>query len=51
LLDATSNYNILTAPEGIKIGEMTGKELAEKGFQVELEQKYEGNLFEIVRNK
>jgi hypothetical protein len=50
LIDAKSNYSIITAPEGLKIGQMTGKELEEKGFQVKLDQKYDGSLFEIVRN-
>lgn len=51
LLDPLANYSIFTAPEGIIIGQMTGKELEEKGFQVKLHQKYDGTLFEIVRNK
>jgi alpha-galactosidase len=34
LLDSLVNYSILTAPKGIKIGQMTGKELEEMGFLV-----------------
>jgi alpha-galactosidase len=51
LLDPLVNYSILTVPEGIKIGRMNGKKLEQKGFQVKLDQKYDGTLFEIVRNK
>jgi len=51
LLDPSANYRILRAPEGIEIGRMTGRELAEKGFQVNLNQKYDGSLFEISQTK
>jgi len=51
LLYPSATYHILRAPEGIEIGRMTGKELAEKGFQVKLNLKYDGSLFEISQNK
>ncbi|MGV8095226.1 MAG: glycoside hydrolase family 36 protein [Mangrovibacterium sp.] len=49
-LDEDSGYRILKAPEGKEIGRMTGKELAEKGFEVNLTKEYDGALFEISRN-
>lgn len=50
-LDQASKYRILTAPEGKEIGRLTGKEIAEKGFEVKLNKKYDGALFEIRRIK
>ncbi|HAQ19262.1 MAG TPA: alpha-galactosidase [Prolixibacteraceae bacterium] len=49
LLDPDANYRILTAPEGLEIGKMTGKDLSEKGFEIKLEKKYDGSLFEICK--
>ncbi len=51
MLDPATDYRILSAPEGKEIAEMTGRELAEKGFVVKLDKNYDGALFEIVRNK
>ena len=51
LLDPSATYHILRAPEGIEIGRMTGKVLEENGFQVKLNQKYDGSLFEISQIK
>lgn len=51
MLDPVVEYRILSAPEGIEIGRMTGKELAEKGFEVKLEKEYDGSLFEICKIK
>jgi len=49
LLDPNVTYRILSAPEGKEIGKLTGNDLEEKGFQVKLENKYDGALFEIVK--
>ncbi len=50
MLDPVANYRILSAPEGKKISSMTGKELAEKGFNVQLTKEYDGLLFQIQKN-
>jgi hypothetical protein len=34
--------------EGKLIATQTGKKLAEKGFSVTLEKKYDGELFEVI---
>lgn len=49
LLDPAIEYRILSAPEGMEIGRMTGKELAEKGFEVKFDKEYAGALFEICK--
>jgi alpha-galactosidase len=51
MLDPTIKYRILLAPEGKEIGKMTGKKLAEKGFEVRLKKEYDGLLFEICKKK
>ncbi len=50
-LDNKADYRIISAINGKEIGRMSGKELEEKGFSVKFEQKYDGALFELVRNK
>ena len=51
-LDPSSVYEVRKAPSGELIMNSTGKELAEKGFKVSLDKKYDGSLFEIVmKNK
>jgi alpha-galactosidase len=49
-LNPEAEYEVKTAPEGKTIAKMTGKELAEKGFEVILNKSYDGALFEIVKN-
>jgi alpha-galactosidase len=48
-LDPSSVYEIRKAPSGELIMNSTGKELAEKGFVVTLNRKYDGSLFEITK--
>ena len=48
-LDPSSVYEIRKAPSGEFIMNSTGKELAEKGFQVSLNKNYDGSLFEITK--
>jgi len=50
-LDLTALYQLKSFPEGNIVIEMTGKDLAEKGFHVKLNKKYDGALFEIERIK
>jgi alpha-galactosidase len=46
-LDPAAMYNVYQAPSGEKIFRATGKELAEKGFEVKLDKSYDGAVFEI----
>ena len=46
-LDPLRNYKIYRAPGGLEIGSMSGKQMMEEGFDVMLEQEYDGGLFEI----
>lgn len=48
-LDPVADYQILTAPEGKVIGQMKGKKLEEKGFEVKLDGEYNGSLYEIAK--
>ncbi len=48
-LNKETSYRILTAPERKEIGKMTGKDLAEEGFDVTLNKEYDGALFEISK--
>jgi len=48
-LKPTATYSILSFPDDKEFGKLTGKELLEKGFQVKIENKYDGRLFEIRR--
>lgn len=50
-LDPTSTYDVFKAPNGERIITATGKDLAEKGFVVKLDQSYDGALFEVCRTK
>ena len=45
-LDPLKTYYVKTI-DGILIASLTGKELVEKGFEVNLKGKYSGELFEI----
>jgi len=49
MLDPNVSYMILSCPEGKEIGQMSGSELAEKGFPVKFLKEYDGALFEIRR--
>jgi alpha-galactosidase len=49
-LDPLSIYEVRRAPDGELITKATGKELSENGFKVKLEKKYDGALFEILKN-
>ena len=46
-LDPLRRYQICIAPGGLEMGSMSGKQLMEVGFDVILEQEYDGGLFEI----
>jgi alpha-galactosidase len=46
-LDPLRKYKICEAPGGLEMGSMNGKQLMEVGFDVILEQEYDGGLFEI----
>jgi alpha-galactosidase len=46
-LDPETVYTILSVPEGEQVANMNGKELAEEGFKVKLQNKWEGELFEV----
>jgi alpha-galactosidase len=46
-LDPLGDYTICKAPAGIELGSMKGKDLLEKGFEVELSREYDGALYEI----
>ena len=46
-LDSSSNYKIYQAPYGQEVSSMTGKQLLEEGFDVLLNEKYDGGLYEI----
>jgi alpha-galactosidase len=48
-LDPSSVYEVRKAPSGDLVMNSTGKELAERGFPVKLDRKYDGAVFEIVR--
>jgi alpha-galactosidase len=48
-LDPNSNYSIYKAPYRELIGTMTGIELIEKGFNVNLEKYNDGEIFEISK--
>jgi len=50
-LDPTKTYQVKEAPSGRLMTELTGKELAEKGFRVHFLKKYEGMVFEIAEKK
>ena len=42
-------YSVRRGPDGSEIARMTGRELEDKGFVVSLPEKYDGELFEIIR--
>jgi len=48
-LNPSTNYQILFAPEGREIGRLSGKDLAEQGFEVTLDKENDGAVFEINR--
>jgi alpha-galactosidase len=48
-LDPAKIYAVRRAPQGTEITRLTGKELQEKGFAVDLENAYDSALFEIDR--
>ena len=48
-LEPSARYAVLRAPDGAPVAEMTGAELAEKGFAVTLAEKTDSALLEIVR--
>jgi alpha-galactosidase len=50
-LESTATYRVWKAPDGKKVAGMTGKKLAEEGFEVEFDSKYDGSLFEIRKIK
>jgi alpha-galactosidase len=47
-LDFGKTYLVKQGFEGKLIATQSGKELAEKGFSVTLEKKYDGELFEVT---
>ena len=44
----TSSLSIMLAPEGKELLRATGKALMEKGFEVTLANKYDGNIYEVT---
>jgi len=48
-LDPSSVYEVRKAPAGDLVMNSTGKELAERGFSVKLDRKYDGSVYEIVK--
>ena len=50
-LDPAAVYRVTRAPDGARVAEMSGKDLATKGFVVTFTQLYAGDLFEISRIK
>jgi alpha-galactosidase len=46
-LDPIKSYQIFKAPGGLEIGSMSGEQLMEQGFTVDLAREYDGALFEI----
>ncbi len=50
-LKPDAKYQITRAPEGKAITTMTGKELAEKGFPVTLNEKYDAAVFDVSESK
>jgi alpha-galactosidase len=47
-LDPVKQYSVKLAPEGIEILTATGKVLMEKGFDVTITNKYDGNIYEVM---
>jgi alpha-galactosidase len=47
-LDPGRQYSVRLAPEGKEILKATGKDLMEKGFEVEVNGKCDGNIYEIA---
>ena len=50
-LDPNARYAVKRGSARMRIAELTGRELEESGFQVELPRRYDGDLFEITRQK
>ena len=48
-LEPDATYSVRRGPDGCEIARMTGSELEKKGFQVTLENEFDGELFEISR--
>jgi len=48
-LDPDATYAVLKGAKGELVAEMTGRELAEIGFEVVLQARCDGELYEIVR--
>ena len=48
-LDPAARYAVLRGPDGASVAEMTGADLATKGFAVTFEKSVDGELFEIRR--
>ncbi len=48
-LNPESKYDVFQGPDRKKVATLTGKELEEKGFIVQLEKRKDGELFEITR--
>jgi alpha-galactosidase len=48
-LDPSAMYEVRKAPSGELIVRSSGKDLAEKGFQVTFSKKYDGSVFEITK--
>ena len=48
-LEPGAIYSVRRGPDGCETARMTGSELETKGFQVTLEDEYDGELFEVCR--
>jgi alpha-galactosidase len=47
-LDPAKTYSVKFAPEGKELLRATGKALMDKGFEVTLANKYDGNIYEVT---
>jgi len=47
-LDPARQYTVRLAPDGKEILTTTGKTLMEKGFDVTIANKYDGNIYEVM---
>lgn len=48
-LNPDAKYDILCGPDRRKVATLTGRELEEKGFRVQLDKPVDGELYEITK--
>ena len=49
-LDPAAKYAVLKGAKGERVAELTGRELEEDGFKAVLQERYDGELYEITRS-